>query len=122
MRPIYVLCLASVLVIGCRSTEDFARYLEQPLQVRVSASGQPAEQRTISPESKEHQLLVSWLTEHKSGWKQSLVTYAPGVLVSGTNFTMNIHSSRVIINAGGRQYVRDTQDSDFRFLKNASHT
>jgi hypothetical protein len=60
--------------------------------------------------------MVAWLSQHQSGWHSSYVTCAPGVLVRGTNFTLNIQHSGVIINTGGRQLERDADDADFRFL------
>ena len=53
---------------------------------------------------------------HPKGWKRSYASYAPGVLISGTNFSMNIHPSSVILNVSGHQYERSTPASDFKFL------
>jgi hypothetical protein len=117
MKPILPLCLIGLLLVGCRTDKDFAPYLNQPLKVSVYTSGIIARERSISPSSKEHELLISWLTNHKEGWCSSWVTYAPSILISGTNFTMNIHSNRVIINAGGKQCTRETTPSDFEFLR-----
>ena len=108
--------MLAVLLVGCKAGEDFVPFLNQPLRARVYAAGQVVRERSILPSSKEHQLLGAWLTEHQAGWKKSWVTYAPSILISGTNFTMNIHSNRVIINAGGKQYVRDASASDLKFL------
>jgi hypothetical protein len=85
-------------------------------RISVYKDGRPVSERHISPPSTDHERLASWLTQHKDGWHISYITYAPHLLVSGTNFTMNIEHGGVIINAGGRQVVRDANDSDFQFL------
>lgn len=73
-------------------------------------------ERHLSPPSSEHDQLAAWFSQHQSNWHSSYVTYAPGVLVSGTNFELNIQHLRVIINTGGRQLERDADDADFQFL------
>jgi hypothetical protein len=109
----FVVLLA--LLSGCDET-DLAAYVQQPLTISVFKAGRPVSERHVSPPSSDHERLSSWLAQHQSGWHSSYITYAPGVLVSGTNFTMNIQHSSVIINAGGKQVVRDADDSDFQFL------
>lgn len=104
-----------VLLSGCDKT-DLASFVQQPLTISVFKAGRPVSERHVLPPSKDHELLSSWLAHHQSGWHSSFVTYAPGVLVTGTNFTMNIQHSGVIINAGGKQFVRNADDSDFQFL------
>jgi hypothetical protein len=104
-----------VLLSGCGQT-DLTSLVQQPLSISVFNGGRPVSERQVLPPSKDHELLSSWLAQHQSGWHSSFVTYAPGVLVTGTNFTMNIQRSAVIINAGGKQFVRNANDSDFQFL------
>ena len=122
MKPILLLSLAAVLMVGCKTSQNFAPHVSQSLSVNIYASGRIDQHWNISPESKEHQLLVEWLTAHQTGWKRSWVTYAPRTLVSGTNFSMNIHPNGVIINARGRQYETDAPASDFQFLNHAPGT
>ena len=122
MKPIRSICLAALLLTGCKTREDFAPYLSQTLTVSIYASGRITRQWSISSQSTEHQLLADWLRAHQTGWKKSWVTYAPRTLASGTNFNMNIHPSGLIINARGKQYERDAPVADFRFLGNAPGT
>jgi hypothetical protein len=114
LRKFLIIALLALLS-GCQE-KDLAAYIQQPLTISVFKGGHLVSERHISPPSGDHERLVSWLTQHKDGWHRSYVTYAPHVLVSGTNFTMNIQHSGVVINAGGRQLVRDASDSDFQFL------
>jgi hypothetical protein len=100
---------------GCDKT-DPALLVKQPLTISVFKAGRPVSERHVLTPSKDHELLSSWLAHNQSGWHSSFVTYAPGTLVTGTNFAMNIQHSEVIINAGGKQFVRNADDSDFQFL------
>ena len=114
LRNLPLLVLMAFLS-GC-DEKELAEYIQQPLTISVFKAGHPVSERHVSPPSSDHERLSSWLTQHQNGWHSSYITYAPGVLVSGTNFTMNIQRSSVIINAGGRQLVRDANDADFQFL------
>ena len=119
MKPTLFLCLAAVLMVGCRTSQHFAPHFSQSLCVSNYESGRIGRHWIIYPNSKEHQLLVDWLIAHQIGWKRSWVTYAPHILVSGTNFSMNIYSSGLIINTRGGQYEMDAPASDFQFLNHA---
>jgi hypothetical protein len=114
LRNLSLVALLAILS-GCHEKE-LAAYVQQPLTISVFKDGHLVSERHISPPSSDHERLASWLTQHQDGWHSSYITYAPRVLVSGTNFTMNIQHSGVVINAGGRQVVRDASDSDFQFL------
>jgi len=122
MKAFLPLCSLLVLLVGCKTSQDFSPFLNQPLEARVYNLGQPAREWTILPSGNEHRLLVSWVTGHQTGWKGSWVTHAPSILISGTNFTMNVHSNRVIINAGGKQCVRAKSASDLEFLRHEPGT
>jgi hypothetical protein len=116
----HVLRILSLLVLlaflsGCEKT-DFAPLVAQPLTISVFKGGRSVSERHLSPPSSEHDRLAAWFSQHQSGWHSSYITYAPGVLVDGTNFTLNIQHSEVIINTGGRQLERDADDADFQFL------
>jgi hypothetical protein len=104
-----------VLLSGCNKP-DLVSLVQQPLTISVFKAGRSVSERHVLPPSKDHELLSSWLAHHQSGWHSSFITYAPSVLVTGTNFTMNIQQSGVIINAGGKQFVQSANDSDFQFL------
>jgi hypothetical protein len=117
MRALRYLPLLALLTFlsGCGKI-DFAPLVAQPVTISVFKGGRPVSERHLSPPSSEHDRLAAWLSQHQTGWHSSFVTYAPGVLVRGTNFTLNIQHSEVIINAGGKQLVQDASDTDFQFL------
>lgn len=114
-RIITIVGLA-VLLAGCGRDPDLSALSTQPLKIATFRGGREIAVRDISPPSREHELLAAWAAQHKTGWSRSYVTYAPGTLVSGTNFSLNIHASGVILNIGGHQYECDAPASDFSFL------
>jgi hypothetical protein len=114
-RVISIIALAALLT-GCSRQPDLSTLGTQTLKITTFSGGRETGERSVSPPSREHERLAAWAKQHKSGWSSSYVSYAPGTLVSGTNFSLNIHTSRVILNIGGAQYEHDAAPSDFSFL------
>lgn len=114
-RVITIIALA-VFLTGCGRDPNLSTLSTQPLKIATFRGGREVAVRDVSPPSPEHELLAAWAAQHKTGWSSSHVSYAPGTLVSGTNFSLNIHTSRVILNIGGHQYEHDAPASDFSFL------
>jgi hypothetical protein len=118
LRPTRILIVALISLSGCASDLNLKTTAHQPLNVISFNGGRETGERQIASGSPEQKKLASWLEEHRTGWKRSYITYAPGVmLVSGTNFTLNIRTTGVVLNVAGRQqFVRDASVSDFTFL------
>jgi hypothetical protein len=116
MIPRLTLIAILSLLMGCGGEVDFSSVTNQPLIIRVYEKGVSSEERRVLPPSKVHEGLAAWAAQHKEGWKSSYVSYAPGILVMGTNFSLNILPSAVVLNFGGKQYVRDGGAGDFGFL------
>lgn len=114
-RVITIVAFAALLT-GCSREPDLSTLGTQTLKITTFRGGRETGVRSISPPSREHERLAAWAEQHKKGWSSSYVSYAPGTLVSGTNFSLNIHASRVILSIGGRQYEHDAPASDFSFL------
>ena len=121
--PILLILLG--FVAGCSRDVDSTVLSSQPLKITIFRGGQQVGERLISPPSRVHDLLVAWAEQHKDKWRPSHVTYAPSTLVTGTNFSLNIRASRVVLNIyDGRQrgqYERDASASDFEFLSQEQH-
>ena len=113
------LCLSVLvlLIAGCSREVDFSSIGTQPLTITRYLKGRASEEVRVLPRSKVHDGLVAWAVEHKKGWKRSYVSYAPGILVKGTNFSLNVLPSSVVLNFGGKQYVRDGGAGEFGFLR-----
>jgi hypothetical protein len=87
----------------------------QRFKVEGYDGGRPVRERWIEAESPEHAKLKTWLLAHPTGWRGSYITYAPRVLVSGTNFSLNVFPDFVVLNCQG-QYVRDLSGDELGFL------
>src|SRR5437899_2366656 len=97
LRNLMSLALTCLLT-GCGGEPDLTALSSQPLKVTAFRDGHKVRERLILPPSREQELLAAWAAQHKRGWSLSYVTYAPGTLVTGTNFSLNIHKSGVILN------------------------
>ena len=115
---LHILIVGMVLLSGCASDLDLNALTKQPLKVTSFSEAREASERHIACPSSEQETLAAWFEAHRTGWKRSYDTYAPGVLkVSGTNFTLDVWTTRVILNVSGHpQYVRDASVSEFTFL------
>jgi len=117
LRPASILMIALISLSGCASAPDLKCVARQPLRVTSFTGGRETGERQIASGSPEQERLVSWFEEHRTGWRRSYIDYGPGVWVSGTNFTLTILTTRVILNADGQYpYERDASASDFTFL------
>jgi hypothetical protein len=118
LRPVHILVVALNALSGCVASPDLKGITRQPLRVSTFTERIETGERQIAVGSPEATRLISWLEDHSDGWKHSYISYAPGLMVvSGTNFTLNIHNAGVILNiVGQRQYERDASASDFTFL------
>ena len=116
IQACFILVVTAALLAGCTSDPNLSAVTQQPLKVTTFSGGREVSDRLIPSSSPEHEKLTSWLMTHQKGWKRSYASYAPSVLVSGTNFSMNIRPASVILNVGGHQYERVAQASDFKFL------
>jgi hypothetical protein len=99
--------------VGCLFTAghtvEVAR-LRGPCDVEVHAGGRLVGERAIAPGSPEERAVADWLAAHNSGWSRSIVSYAPGRLVRGAGFTLNLlPGGRCVLNyepAGGGSWVQ----------------
>jgi hypothetical protein len=117
MIPRLALIVFVSLLTGCGGEVDLSSMGAQPLTITRYKNGAANEELRVLPPSGVHEGLTAWAAQHTKGWKRSYVSYAPGILVRGTNFSLNILPSGVVLNFGGKQYVRDGGAGDFGFLR-----
>jgi hypothetical protein len=89
---------------------------DQALHLTEFAHGAIERKCTIAVGSETRNALDSWLSSNKSGWKHTFATYAPGLLVEGRNFSINVQDAQVIVANEGDQHVRSVKSSELSFL------
>jgi hypothetical protein len=71
---------------------------------------------TISPDSPQFKDLSVWISRNGTEWSSSPASYAPGIVVRGSNFTINFLDSVVIVNHPGGQFTHKVSPGEFSFL------
>jgi hypothetical protein len=87
------LLIAAGVGVGCLATAPRAvepAQLRGPYHVQVYRGGQPVREFDLAPGSAEERAVADWLASHPDGWRPSLVTYAPGRVVRGNGFNLNL--------------------------------
>jgi hypothetical protein len=57
-----------------------------------------------------------WLDDHQTGWEQSVVTFVPGVMICGRDFTLNFLGDGAILNYEQGQFVRSVDPDIYSIL------
>ncbi|MFN7138498.1 MAG: hypothetical protein ACK4UN_04075 [Limisphaerales bacterium] len=65
----------------------------QAIKATKFEGGKMTSEQVHPPSSELHQRLNDWAAGHRRNWNGSYVTYAPQTVISGTNFTLNVHPS-----------------------------
>ena len=86
------------------------------MKVTIHQSGMPTKSYVLKPSDNRFKSLVELITRHKEGWKQTPVTYVPGVYVSTPDGSINFLANSVIVNFEKGQYVKSISPSEYRFL------
>lgn len=103
-------------VAGCKSEVNLQPPKNETLKLLVYGGGKPLKERELSPSSKEYEHLMSWLAANREGWSPTVVTFVPGVYVSGKDFSINFLKTSAIINFREGQYIKDINPKDYEFL------
>jgi hypothetical protein len=114
-RGAAVVVAMCALLAGCEKELSLALPAE-PVMLQRYERGRPVEACEISPESPQFASLAAWISKNGDGWSSSPASYAPGVLVSGRNFSINFLSSLVVVNYPGGQLTRKASSNEAAFL------
>lgn len=106
----------AAIILGFSKNITFSVPASETLGVQVYGAGRPNAQCQIISGSKEQDKLAAWLAQNKEGWKATLATYVPGVLVSGNDFSINFLGSSVILNYESGQYAHSIEPKQYEFL------
>jgi hypothetical protein len=69
-----------------------------PCRLETYENGRPQGERTVPPGSSDELAITTWLHVHKSGWHLDFNTYAPGRLVKGDGFNLNLSGRVCVLN------------------------
>ncbi|AVP96817.1 hypothetical protein C7S18_06200 [Ahniella affigens] len=107
---------AVLLLVACAREFEFSLPDDQELQLTEYSNGAVDGQCTVAVGSKAQKALNAWLVSNKTGWDYTYATYAPGTLVEGPNFSINVQEGQVIIVNVGTQYVKPVKAPELSFL------
>jgi len=111
----------SLLVTGCSHTVNYTLPTTEQLKVHIYAQGRPIQECEISPTSEQYKKLSIWLNQNRADWSATPATYVPGVLISGTKFSINFIGNSTIINYEAGQYSHATTPKDYEFVRCEKH-
>jgi hypothetical protein len=95
----YILIGAALLLacvnfgVGCLFTTAYTvdtTRLRGPYRVEDHAGGRLVGRRELAPGSQEERAVADWLAARSGGWSRSAVTYAPGRVVRGVGFNLDL--------------------------------
>lgn len=86
MIPRLAIIVLVSLLMACGGEVDLSSVGAQPLTITRYQTGGASEEVRVLPPSKVHEGLFAWGAKHKTGWKSSYVTYAPGRRISVSIF------------------------------------
>ena len=112
----FVNALLILALAGCAASLDFALPKDEELQLLIYEKGAVDKQCVISANGPTHEALASWLAANKSDWETTPATYAPGRLIQGSKFSINVQEPQIIVSHAGGQFVRAYVPSEFAFL------
>lgn len=105
-----------LLLAGCTSSIDNFLVEAGSVKVTIHQSGISTKSYVLKSSDNRFKSLVELITRHKEGWKQTPVTYVPGVYVSTPDGSINFLANSVIVNFEKGQYVKSISPSEYRFL------
>lgn len=115
LPKLLTIAVSSFLAAACERTVTVEIPLDENLQLEI----QHLETGTINARhceleagSDEVAQISSWLDENRDGWEPSVVTFAPGVMIRGSDFTLNFLGDGAILNYDEGQFTHPT-DSYF---------
>jgi hypothetical protein len=111
----FVIVLTSL--VGCTRDLAFALPKSQPLNLAIYSDGRPLEKCTIAPGSKQFVSLETLLASYPAGWKPSPATYVPGVLVTGSGFSINFSHEFAVVSSGRTQLTHSIPHGAYAFLR-----
>ena len=113
---IAVLGLTAAALAACSQSLDFKLPANNPLELAIYQRGSLVKTCTIAPSSSQFDQLQALLTSNQEDWESSLVTFAPSVLVTGRDFSINFLQDTIVLNHDHRQVTHQIPANSYAFL------
>jgi hypothetical protein len=128
-RGMLIASLVAIGLVGCGKTTPWLSGVASGGKMSItwslpsetvvlsnSVAGRPDATCTIAASSDAHRRLAKWIFQNQAGWDATPVTYAPGVLVSGSNFSINFFGTSVILNIPEGQFAKTIAVSEYSYI------
>jgi hypothetical protein len=90
---------SSSCVPSARPSQQVALAIKkEPLTLKVYSEGTIKKKMNIAPGSELYGFLSSWVARNPNHWRRSYDTFAPGYLVAGVTFVLNVRHDFLVLN------------------------
>jgi hypothetical protein len=115
-----IIAVMTSLTVACDRTVTLQIPVDENLELeihRYDSTGSLGERCEIEAGSSEIARVADWLDGHRSGWEPSVVTYAPRVVIRGSDFTLNFIDDLTILNNDEGQFIHAVDPRIYADLK-----
>ena len=122
------LLIVALVGVGCLATAPHAvetYHLSGPYRVEVYRGGRLVKESELVVGSADERAVATWLASHREGWQPSFVSYAPGRMICGDGFNLNLRPGGLCVlnyglNVNPQQVVRQVSASETEALMAAT--
>ncbi len=102
---------------GCDRPIEFEMPLSEDIELEVRHEGKMPSRCTLEAESSSITRIADWLQDNQGGWERSVVSFVPGVMIRGRDFTLNFLGDGVILNFERGQFTHSIDATVYSHLK-----
>jgi hypothetical protein len=113
------LAISALLVAWwLRGPDPVIHLTGEPVELERYSDGTPSKSVSLPPDSELSRKIEAMLVDRRGKWTRSLYSYAPGILLRGETFSINLKPTAVILNFHNRtgntdQVVSDLANEEF---------
>lgn len=108
------LCLGALS--GCSPDVTSALSSVEHVKVVIYDSGAVVSESQVSTDSPEIRMLSEWASQHQDGWSGDTRSYAPGILISSPEFSVNILQNLIVVVISHDEHVRTLSEAEYAKL------
>ncbi len=117
---LHITAVSLLLLAACEKTVTFQIPLDEDLKLTIHDTGPgiiTAQECMLEAGSDEIDKIATWLNANKDDWEPSVVTFVPGVMVRGPDFTLNFLGDGAILNYEKGQFTSPSGSSFYSNLR-----